>query len=927
MSSNVGVRTRRRTISICFMLLFTGFLSTIPVASADTSNSSSTAWILGIGYDYEWVCYDDSACDSGNYGSGSDRFDYWKLYGEVGDYFVVTVYNYCDPDDPWVGLMYYTPGVGWDEQQLADCYESKQVSRTVDSGTYGTYYFQVEALDCDFWCNEGTDYYIHLYLDTTNRDTDRDGYIDTNDDCPDTYGTSDQGSYFGCRDGDGDGWADQDDDFPNDASEHRDYDGDGVGDNADDFPYDSSETTDSDDDGVGDNADDFPTDSDEQYDSDNDGVGDNADDFPYDSSETTDSDDDGVGDNADEFPLDSSEWLDSDGDGTGNNADPTPYGDEEVEDADEDGIADDDDQCPGTSLGASVDVNGCSSDQRDTDGDGVSDASDNCPNTPTGQQVNSAGCSQSQSDSDGDGVDDSRDSCSNTPNGQSVDSNGCSSSQRDSDNDGVSDNIDACPSTPSGDEVDSSGCTVELDPYDLVMDYAPMLLMDARECYLPIDRHWDDMFVENNRENYRDGRVDSQLCSNPLWDNSYDFGASHDYTAYTHIVESQNHYVFQYWYYYADSNSYMSDSVWVPGSWHEHDYEWVFVWVDKQSLDPFYMALSQHHWINEYFISSTSQIWAQVEIGGHGMIHNTASVIDYAKGDGITINPSGQTFLKLASTINTGDLTNSFFKGDSCYTDYQCKAPWLQPVYSNPDGEIYNYGPKGDYEHDRALGSFWSWINSPVEHYVIDQNGLRTGTIDGTIVEEIPYSYFDLENEAIIILGTGEEDNFRVVINGLEDGTYGLNIVQVYGEDIAVFNATAIPVDGNQLHAYDLGFQEYLDGNNGLTMYIDSQKDGTFERTLTFDGSIIGEDLEERSQNFVISDNVLIAGISAIVVLFLIHSMTVIVRSKNEAKPDQITPPDLASKSSTEDILNNCSVCGQPNPDDATECIYCWANI
>jgi|APSaa5957512493_1039668.scaffolds.fasta_scaffold02505_3 hypothetical protein len=878
MSSNVTVPTRLKTISISFMLLFTGFLLTIPVESVEANNSYSTAWTLGIGYDYEWVCYDDSACDDGDYGSGSDQYDYWSHYFHQGDYFEVTLHNYCDPDNPYIGLRYFTPGIGWDAQQLVDCSDSEQVSRAVTSGTYGTYYFEVAGIECNFTCDGGTDYWIHLALDTTDRDSDRDGYIDTNDDCPDTPGTSDQGSYFGCSDGDGDGWADQDDDFPNDASEHRDSDGDGVGDNADDFPMDSNEWS--------------------------------------------DSDSDGVGDNADEFPLDSSEWLDSDGDGTGNNADPTPYGDEEVEDADEDGIADDDDQCPGTSLGASVDVNGCSSNQRDTDGDGVSDASDNCPNTPTGQQVNSAGCSQSQSDSDGDGVEDSRDSCSNTPNGQSVDSNGCSPSQRDSDNDGVSDNIDACPSTPSGDEVDSSGCTVELDPYDLVMDYAPMLLMDARECFLPIDRHWDDMLVDNNFENYRDGRVDSQLCSN-----SYSFGVSHDYTAYTHIVESQNHYVFQYWYYYADSTSYMSDSVWVPGSWHEHDYEWVFVWVDKQSLDPFYMALSQHYWINEYFISSTSQIWTQVEIGGHGMIHNTASVIDYAKGDGITINPSDQTFLDLDSTINTGDLTNSFFKGDSCSKDYQCKAPWLQHVYSNPDSKIYNDGPKGNYEHDRAWGSFWSWINSPVEHYVIDQNGLRTGTIDGTIVEEIPYSYFDLENETIIIRGTGEEDNFRVVINGLEDGTYGLNIVQVYGEDIALFNATAIPVDGNQLHAYDLGFQEYLDGNNGLTVYIDSQKDGTFERTLTFDGSITGEDLEERSQNFVISDNVLIAGISAIFVLFLIHSMTVIVRSKNEAKPDQITPPDLAFKSSTEDKSNNCSVCGQPNPDDATECIYCWANI
>lgn len=66
-------------------------------------------------------------------------------------------------------------------------------------------------------------------------------------------------------------------------------------------------------------------------------------------------------------------------------------------------------------------------------------------------------------DSDSDGVLDSFDNCPNTPIGTAVDSSGCPVLiVTDADNDGVPDNVDSCPNTPSGSTVDASGCSVSL---------------------------------------------------------------------------------------------------------------------------------------------------------------------------------------------------------------------------------------------------------------------------------------------------------------------------------------------------------------------------------------------------------------------------------------------------------------------------------
>lgn len=123
-------------------------------------------------------------------------------------------------------------------------------------------------------------------------------------------------------------------------------------------------------------------------------------------------------------------------------------------DDDKDGVPNKLDQCPGTPLGARVDVNGC---PVDGDGDGVADGLDQCEGTPKGATVDAKGC---PGDADGDGVFDGIDACAATPKDARVDSKGC---PMDSDNDGILDGLDQCENTPSGCIVNTNGCPSDAD--------------------------------------------------------------------------------------------------------------------------------------------------------------------------------------------------------------------------------------------------------------------------------------------------------------------------------------------------------------------------------------------------------------------------------------------------------------------------------
>ncbi len=195
---------------------------------------------------------------------------------------------------------------------------------------------------------------IEVSMAEDDVDTDNDGVLDVNDNCPNTYNPNQSdadGDGVGdvCDDSDADGVLDLEDAFPLDPTESLDTDHDGIGNNADldddgDGFSDADEIScgtnplnfgyrpldmdgdgiadcidaDRDGDGVDNDLDVFPDNPYMAYDSDGDGIGDEID---------ADDDNDGVIDSEDAFPLDPAEHSDVDNDGIGDNADTDIYND------------------------------------------------------------------------------------------------------------------------------------------------------------------------------------------------------------------------------------------------------------------------------------------------------------------------------------------------------------------------------------------------------------------------------------------------------------------------------------------------------------------------------------------------------------------------------------------------------------------------
>ncbi|MBU4338891.1 right-handed parallel beta-helix repeat-containing protein [Patescibacteria group bacterium] len=129
-------------------------------------------------------------------------------------------------------------------------------------------------------------------------------------------------------------------------------------------------------------------------------------------------------------------------------------------------------------------------------------------------------------------------------------------------------------------------------------------------------------------------------------------------------------------------------------------------------------------------------------------------------------------------------------------------------------------------------------LHSPGQLQVVDSNGRVSGLVNGKVKEEIPYSFYDEMNEAVILfVDQGVDENqYKYKVVGTADADYGLTITKKddtgAAEKIIEFDGSKIPTTPGQIHEYFIDWNALENNEKGVTLKIDKEGDGAFEQTV-----------------------------------------------------------------------------------------------
>lgn len=133
------------------------------------------------------------------------------------------------------------------------------------------------------------------------------------------------------------------------------------------------------------------------------------------------------------------------------------------------------------------------------------------------------------------------------------------------------------------------------------------------------------------------------------------------------------------------------------------------------------------------------------------------------------------------------------------------------------------------------------WIRSPGELCLYDAQGQVTGLVNGEVREEIPNSLYDEENKIVALFSP--TDSYYCQVVGADEGAYELDATSIENGKATTFAATDIPTIPGAVHRYTIDWNALAKGDKGVVLQIDSDGEGTFEKTSQvgseLDGSIL----------------------------------------------------------------------------------------
>ena len=76
-------------------------------------------------------------------------------------------------------------------------------------------------------------------------------------------------------------------------------------------------------------------------------------------------------------------------------------------------------------------------------------------------------------------------------------------------------------------------------------------------------------------------------------------------------------------------------------------------------------------------------------------------------------------------------------------------------------------------------------------------------------------------------------DSYQCEMIGLDEGAYGIEVYLTKDGEIATFAVTGVPITAGAKHEYTIDWDALSQGEEGVTVQIDSNGDGVFEVTKT----------------------------------------------------------------------------------------------
>jgi hypothetical protein len=133
------------------------------------------------------------------------------------------------------------------------------------------------------------------------------------------------------------------------------------------------------------------------------------------------------------------------------------------------------------------------------------------------------------------------------------------------------------------------------------------------------------------------------------------------------------------------------------------------------------------------------------------------------------------------------------------------------------------------------------YLCSPGELRVYDSQGRVTGLVNGEIKEEIPNSTYSDER----VMTLSSSDSFTYEVKGTDAGPYGLGVAIIKDGESINFTAADIPTTTGATHQYTIDWDALSQGEEGVTVEIDSDGDNVFERTITADNELTADEFGE----------------------------------------------------------------------------------